>query len=91
MKTGVEVRPDNSSPQWTKTVFIDGKQLPRQICEDPVIEGNICVVRCLTDKRIGDPLDPKTVAYQAKPYVTEIEKEGVNASHEVTTFYLLME
>jgi len=87
MKTGVEVRPDNSSPQWTKTVFIDGKQLPRQICEDPVIEGNICIVRCLKDS----PTNPDELPYQAKPYVTEIEKEGVNAGREVTTFYLLLE
>lgn len=85
----VEVRPDNTSPsQWTKTVFIDGEQLRLQCPEDPIIEGNVCIVRCLTDKAISSRLDPSTVKYQVKPFVRSVEKDGLNKGIEITTFYL---
>lgn len=83
----VEVRDDKTS-QWTKTVFIDDEQLRLQCPEDPIIEGNIVIVRCLTDKQLSSPLDPNTVPYQVKPYVSSIENSGVNKGKEVTTFYL---
>jgi len=83
----VEVRPDKTA-NWTKTVFIDGVQLRLQCCEDPIIDGDICIVRCLTDKKINNSLDPKTVPYQVKPYRTEIAKDSYNNGREVTTFYL---
>lgn len=83
----VEVRPDKTS-QWTKTVFIDGEQLRLQCPEDPIIDGDICIVKCLTDKHLNNPLDPTTVPYQVKPFVQSIENNGINKGKEITTFYL---
>lgn len=84
----VEVRKDTTSTRWTKTVFIDGEQLRLQVCEDPRIDGKICIVRCITDKSMHTPLDPNSVPYQVKPYVKTIEKNGENKDREITTFYL---
>jgi hypothetical protein len=83
----VEVRPDITS-QWTKTVFIDDMQLRLQCPEDPIIEGDIVIVKCLTDKQLSNPLDPNTVPYQVKPYVKMIEQSGVNKGREIAILYL---
>lgn len=88
--SGVTIEPDDrQSPQWTKTVFIDGRQLRLQCCEDPTVDGDICIVRCLTDKRLSNPLDPDSVPYQVKPYSKSIGPAGgENNDMEITTFYL---
>jgi hypothetical protein len=80
----VEIRTlSDLHPQWNKTVFIDGQQVPKQVLKHAEVIDGLIVFEAYT-KGMENCVNPDEVPCQAKPYEQWMQDDRL----QITRFFL---